>query len=515
MLTMGLSIPFNIALSLIMQTLLRSIELPVGKEINDDSGWWLSSSYSASNEVIKLRGFESQFLQNPRLSLEARYKKESSLFSFLLTSIPDLATILNYLQSENNITHATCMLHLLYLEIIAKTSPGSASLFWAYLKRDFIKYRVPSYLQYLCVASIAIINAGAIYYVMLKGTSKGYAWQENYLKLYALNFLSDILFLQVCEIIWIDVLLPRSIIKSVQEARTQIEETRLSMRKTIELPEEILNVADLPYNSLILARELPSLPESYLIRFYYHKNNRINISCSKAPRTWELVASLPLAVHKIFAGLVASVIVSLLIYLWYLSRLILIAVSILIGLTFIVWVLVVEQKHVTQLEKIQPYPDNEELFSLSSDSDSLPWSESNSSIHGELSTDTIHGELSVDLVVNVNSNIRFAKNIITTRSSSILIGSSICSLSSLEKEFQSESKYGRNDESKFEANEENNSFGEDENDDVSNSDKEVDDIISEAMSEEFSIRLDEGDIAVSLLSDDDFSADINISNSES
>lgn len=86
---------------------------------------------------------------------------------------------------------------------------------------------------------ILIINAGAFYYILLKGMTKGYAWQVSFLKLYSLSFLSDMLFVQTWKILWIDYMLPNLIYKDLPAVKRNVS-TRLTREAAMEdIDEEI------------------------------------------------------------------------------------------------------------------------------------------------------------------------------------------------------------------------------------------------------------------------------------
>ena len=198
-----------------------------------------------------------------------------------------------------------------------------------------MKMYVSHNLKYLCFFMLVVMNAGAIYYVMLKGTTKGYNWQQNYLQLYFLSFVSDILFVQVVDILWTEVFLPRMIMSHVQEMKTKI--IKKAELLTAEIPEEqswghqVDSKCDVEgLNSVALAKQEPSLPESRLV-LYYNKE-LMNPSQLLQTDVWWLIASLPLAIHKTLAGIIASLIVTMLIFLWFLSPWLLFAGFVMIGI---------------------------------------------------------------------------------------------------------------------------------------------------------------------------------------
>ena len=96
-------------------------------------------------------------------------------------------------------------------------------------------------------------------------------------------------------------------------------------------------------NSIVLAEKESLLLECSLIRKYhgnkYEKYGDILFVSHTSSKLWHFVTSLPLAFQKVFAGILASMVVTFLIYLWYVNTLLIIIGIPLIGIALVVWIL--------------------------------------------------------------------------------------------------------------------------------------------------------------------------------
>eukprot|EP01033_Poteriospumella_lacustris_P002707 gene2708-1968_t len=85
------------------------------------------------------------------------------------------------------------------------------------LRKDFpIESYISETLQRLLTAFIVLLNLGALYYVVLKGTSRGIGWQRSLLRVCFLDWFIEVVVHQTFEVYFVHFVLPNLIYEDVQ-----------------------------------------------------------------------------------------------------------------------------------------------------------------------------------------------------------------------------------------------------------------------------------------------------------
>lgn len=132
------------------------------------------------------------------------------------------------------------------------------------------------------------MNIGSLFYVALKGAIRGSKWQYIYLNACIINWVSELLFVQLIEILWIDFMVAGSIRKKVLFVSNFINSFGFTIyNKSNNFSLNINYISwlnTLKFYSQILCTLKPDLFESELlsninyIKNKYDTNNNYNIS---------------------------------------------------------------------------------------------------------------------------------------------------------------------------------------------------------------------------------------------
>jgi hypothetical protein len=268
-----------------------------------------------------------------------------------LSERTQLLSMMNYLQHVGTAEYAACTWHALFADVVqAQYSHAAQTMLWIFVKRAFIQLQVVSRtLWWFAGSYLVALNFGCVYYIILKGVTKRYDWQRNFLLLFALSLLSDLFFVQVVEVIWVEVWLPSLIRNPLAVVKQQIdaclqtfandhEMSQLEIHdhdKQLPLLSSTSSFSTLPdenkFFSAVLAARQPSLPTSQFVLFfckqhhnqhyYYYHNPIITTGLPTSQLTpqqqqqtssWLLsvVAVFPLVIHSCYAALTASILLA-------------------------------------------------------------------------------------------------------------------------------------------------------------------------------------------------------------
>lgn len=85
-------------------------------------------------------------------------------------------------------------------------------IFSMFVNRTFITETYVDRKIKLCAMIMLLgINIGSLFYIALKGAVRGSKWQHIYLNACIINWFSEIFFVQLIEILWIDFMIAGSI----------------------------------------------------------------------------------------------------------------------------------------------------------------------------------------------------------------------------------------------------------------------------------------------------------------
>ena len=319
------SLLVNLILTLIMKCLKSSrSKAKDGRKI-------LTPFYAISDDISGVRDQLNEMDDlSTSIAESVQQYRNTTRFSLLLPGAQGddfYCNSLKMLNRSSDTAHKVFILHTLYLDMLDRRS-SEGRLLWMYLKREFMQLDYCSiYLQAFAVLALIAMNGGSIYYVMLKGITKGDWWQYKFLRLFAWGYFSEVLVIQVLEIAWMEILVPSMIYEDV----IAVYQTLLSyVPKLLIMESSDTKEADtkasneLDYVSLKFALRSPGLLESRLIRSVLKSNSNnlkglINKTKSSRMTTFLLpiLGFIPLQFHLVFAGMTSSGILTIAIFLWY------------------------------------------------------------------------------------------------------------------------------------------------------------------------------------------------------
>ncbi len=278
-------------------------------------------------------------IQSNRVSLQS---------SKMVRPTPSKDLPVYYLLHTTEHEYGVCLLHHWYGSMLAKSYPRSVmKLYLTYVHREFIHVRhVSKYLQWFGMMLIVAMNVGAMYYVALKGISKGPEWQKSYLKLYAFSFISDVLFVQTFEVLWIDFWLPSMIYDEVLQVHQRVLQFCMFDVSIGDMFNDTLDSHKADETSDIsfqLARLSPTLLESRLLLSYLQtqhvqvRDSPLWIANQRNYWIVQLMSVIPLELHSILAALAASLLQTLVIFLWYFNVIIVVVFVVFGVIVLMVW----------------------------------------------------------------------------------------------------------------------------------------------------------------------------------
>ena len=349
-----LTIPISTCLHFIIRCLnSRTIEAldttATTDKTNEANTKWFITSYQVTREMMNIKENMSVLGSKNDYLMDEHYSSASIQFPETTTSMANPSHSLNLYRYMLSIlkfsaedAYGACILHNLYIDLLGRHS-AAGRLFWSYVKRDFIQIQyVSRYLQYFAIVALIMLNGGAIYYIMLKGVTRGKAWQAQFLRYYAFSFLSDAFFVQLLELVWMEVLLPSMVYKEVLEISKLLVSFLHSLEGSMrvdQLKENIIrqlhdNFEDSPL--LLLTRNHPFLLESRLVRAHIQELQSVTVK-GNIHFFLQLFAYLPLQIHSIFAGIASSMILTFSIFVWYENPLIVVGIIIFCFLMMMLW----------------------------------------------------------------------------------------------------------------------------------------------------------------------------------
>lgn len=129
-------------------------------------------------------------------------------------------TVLN---SRHNDAEYGVIVMLTLLADMLRAYPASRKLFMSFVRDEYLtKYAKSHFWANAFMVLIFMLNFGALYFVALKGMSRGLTWQRNFLQGCLLDLVAEMAFVQIMEIWWIDFFLPSLIAKEVKSGWNQM-----------------------------------------------------------------------------------------------------------------------------------------------------------------------------------------------------------------------------------------------------------------------------------------------------
>jgi hypothetical protein len=240
---------------------------------------------------------------------------------------------------ENN--YDIGLAHVIYSDLIGQES-YSEKIFSMFIKKTFITETYVNYkIKLLSIILLIGINLGSLFYVALKGAIRGRKWQYIYLNACVINWVSEIFFVQFIEILWIHFIVANTIRNKV----LIISEFLNSLAFTL-YSNENLNIYSLNkkyinwlsnkkmYSKFLLSIKTSVIESKLINNIFNLKNNYLesnleNNSNNNSEINSEnnlflndskltiFLSMIPFELHRILSSLFSSILIVLLIIIWY------------------------------------------------------------------------------------------------------------------------------------------------------------------------------------------------------
>ena len=225
------------------------------------------SSHPTSNTDEFREGFDNESLQ--------------AYLRFYQNSQKSLRKLQPILIRSNSQTAGLELMNLFIVDILGNTT-RSARIFRNKFNEDYeIMYLVTRIWKYFCVFLVFALNAFFLYYMLLRGASKGLDWQFQFLKVIISQFAIEIFLFETIECVSLHYLIPESVRMDVKKAvrilqliADNIDTLIISMDHEVNEvthSTEALNRFDATnyfFISKALAKLRPELLETYIINAY-------------------------------------------------------------------------------------------------------------------------------------------------------------------------------------------------------------------------------------------------------
>jgi hypothetical protein len=173
---------------------------------------------------------------------------------------------------DYNVKHAGLeILHLFMVDLLGRNT-AAARIFKEKFGEDFSDSQVVLVVQKLAAGAILVCaNAFFMYFVLLKGTQKGQAWQLQYLVCSIIQVIVDTMVFETTECIWLNFIVPRTVQAEVLAAAAILTATAEATVCPKGLPIStgyFLNAPTHLFVSARVAKAYPQLLESLIVRSY-------------------------------------------------------------------------------------------------------------------------------------------------------------------------------------------------------------------------------------------------------
>jgi len=177
------------------------------------------------------------------------------------------------------------ILHEFILDILGRNTP-CGKIFARKTEMDFKRMHIVSVTtKYLAGAAIMCVNLFCLFYAILKGYSRGVAWQQQFLVASILQLLVEIFVFETLEVLWRNVVVPQFAVTEVHHACVEVLKTINKFADDLALSEalggagsgqtvgvatemDVFNSSDYFFVSKQLARAHPSTIESKIVTRY-------------------------------------------------------------------------------------------------------------------------------------------------------------------------------------------------------------------------------------------------------
>ncbi|RYG68343.1 hypothetical protein EON64_05390, partial [archaeon] len=209
-----------------------------------------------------------------------------SMRDVVQTDISDMHKESNELQQELGAMSSEAeqgfeMMIQFVLDILDRKS-AAAHIYAMSMEQEYSKMQKVSMLVKASISLLLLgLNGFFFYFTLLRGISKGSAWQRSYVLAWVLQLLLEVFFSETMQCFWFHYFIPSLAMKEVQKAEAVVRQTMQDMlhngeagmlqevHKQVDNEDSLLlNAPSFLFVSYQLARKYPSLPESRLVTTY-------------------------------------------------------------------------------------------------------------------------------------------------------------------------------------------------------------------------------------------------------
>jgi hypothetical protein len=220
----------------------------------------------------------------------------------------------------------------LFIDTLKKGSSNNliSKQFAAVVLKEYpLQFYVQQSLHYALTLLLTLINLGALYYVLLKGTTRGYVWQQSLVQICFLDWFIQLAFHQTFEVCFVHYWVPNIIYGDVQEAMGNMQQeltkwvlTRIQKFDAPHIDASIVTSAAL--NELPLEKQMfRQTWESQFVKYLTRGGSATSdwFFPSKHSTWWVYIwlrqlGSWPVAYQRAVSGVLSSMLFSLLTTIW-------------------------------------------------------------------------------------------------------------------------------------------------------------------------------------------------------
>jgi hypothetical protein len=200
------------------------------------------------------------------------------------------------LRYASDTEYGMCLLQILYYDLLTVKRNSFqrledvdlwfSSMFCSILDKNFvIEPSSSEHLQRVIVAFLIVVNLGTLYFVLLKGISRGYDWQISLLRVCLLQWMTQVLLHETVQVYFLHFLIPNTIYDDIQSrlaALLLITCTWIQCEENSKA-HKVHNFEsrnDANFVALKIALEKPDLLESQLV-CYFISHFRLHLDSKK------------------------------------------------------------------------------------------------------------------------------------------------------------------------------------------------------------------------------------------
>lgn len=241
-------------------------------------------------DLLETRMYDSQWGIDSDADLRALYDEGHAHAAFAPQALRTISQALSDTQTDviarsplfssyNAANAGLELMHLFVIDLLGRTT-RSAAIFRNKFNQDFEHLHVISmYVKYAAIALIVLLNAFFVYFVLLKGMSKGYQWQWQFLQIVLIQFFMEVCLFETVECLWLHYVVPESVRMDVEKAVAVLQE--LAKKVTAARPtvadiedrgfrQKFFNAPNYLFVSNHLAQSRPDLLESRIVLTYHN-----------------------------------------------------------------------------------------------------------------------------------------------------------------------------------------------------------------------------------------------------